>query len=680
MVGAFFVPLQVRIVARRRLLYVLGIVETWDSCHVHCRRHWELLCAMMKQRKKSENSGSAPWVKPWPIATLERFETFDGELAGAGKSLASVAVSCFEGSGVVGRPSEGCRIVEGNRVLSRTRQQCISIARRFAAYLASIGVEDGDEVVVDLPPFVDVFSIWTAILYCGAIAVFLPIDRTRKDAVDALRRAYEKDKRAPVVVTTRGRVDECQTSMGDENVVPIRAVVYVDDSDDLDDSDNAGTVRERGATPCAQEEQGVSTTSFERAIELCDPFSGNVHASAAIPIAIVYTQGTHANIRRVEIFNAIIDSQASEIAEGLKLTEDSSVFCDFPSIHTTTLATWAAAMLAGASFSIVRPTLGANRGIKNGYERIAKAMEWFKPTHAFLRPHILGAFMRDIRTPNVGRLRDKWRFLSLNIGKFKSRNTNKVLSWSYPLLRTAFTRPIKEKFFPGVEAIISYGNHFASKDAEVLEFLDLRSFNAYTVAEYGVVHLHEFKAQGSFLKSIESKVKNGNLFVRHKKVNSAFVDMQDLAFEDDRCGLCTRPNAIVELATGRVVDTSPVRDALKRHAIIDDALIFGAGKPFLTALVYLNPDELEILALRLKLPSSSFDVLAQTPAVYEYVLNLVQSCNQTRASYEAVQKMAIVPSRIDEDPQILTLSKTPRMMSIQKRYAHILQSFYDDNF
>lgn len=631
---------------------------------------------MMKQRKKSENSGSAPWVKPWPIATLERFETFDGELAGAGKSLASVAVSCFEGSGVEGRPSEGCRIVGWSRVLSRTRQQCISIARRFAAYLASIGVEDGDEVVVDLPPFVDVFSIWTAILYCGAIAVFLPIDRTRKDAVDALRRAYEKDKRAPVVVTTRGRVDECQTSMGDENVVPIRAVVYVDDSDDLDD---AGMARDRSATPCVQDEQGA-TTSFERAIELCDPFSGNVHASAAIPIAIVYTQGTHANIRRVEIFNAIIDSQASEIVDGLKLTEDSSVFCDFPSIHTTTLATWAAAMLAGASFSIVRPTLGANRGIKNGYERIAKAMEWFKPTHAFLRPHILGAFMRDIRTPNVGRLRDKWRFLSLNIGKFKSRNTNKVLSWSYPLLRTAFTRPIKEKFFPGVEAIISYGNHFASKDAEVLEFLDLRSFNAYTVAEYGVVHLHEFKAQGSFLKSIESKVKNGNLFVRHKKVNSAFVDMQDLAFEDDRCGLCTRPNAIVELATGRVVDTSPVRDALKRHAIIDDAFIFGAGKPFLTALVYLNPDELEILALRLKLPSSSFDVLAQTPAVYEYVLNLVQSCNQTRASYEAVQKMAIVPSRIDEDPQILTLSKTPRMMSIQKRYAHILQSFYDDNF
>ena len=676
-------PLQVRIVARRRLLYALGIVETWDSCHVHCRRLWELLCAMMKQRKKSENSGSAPWVKPWPIATLERFETFDGELAGAGKSLASVAVSCFEGSGVEGRPSEGCRIVGGSRVLSRTRQQCISIARRFAAYLASIGVEDGDEVVVDLPPFVDVFSIWTAILYCGAIAVFLPIDRTRKDAVDALRRAYEKDKRAPVVVTTRGRVDECQTSMGDENVVPIRAVVYVDDLDDSDNSDNsddAEMARDRGAAACAQEEQGVSTTSFERAIELCDPFSGNVHASAAIPIAIVYTQGTHANIRRVEIFNAIIDSQASEIVDGLKLTEDSSVFCDFPSIHTTTLATWAAAMLAGASFSIVRPTLGANRGIKNGYERIAKAMEWFKPTHAFLRPHILGAFMRDIRTPNVGRLRDKWRFLSLNIGKFKSRNTNKVLSWSYPLLRTAFTRPIKEKFFPGVEAIISYGNHFASKDAEVLEFLDLRSFNAYTVAEYGVVHLHEFKAQGSFLKSIESKVKNGNLFVRHKKVNSAFVDMQDLAFEDDRCGLCTRPNAIVELATGRVVDTSPVRDALKRHAIIDDAFIFGAGKPFLTALVYLNPDELEILALRLKLPSSSFDVLAQTPAVYEYVLNLVQSCNQTRASYEAVQKMAIVPSRIDEDPQILTLSKTPRMMSIQKRYAHILQSFYDDNF
>ena len=285
---------------------------------------------MMKQRKKSENSGSAPWVKPWPIATLERFETFDGELAGAGKSLASVAVSCFEGSGAGVRASDGCRIVGGNRVLSRTRQQCISIARRFAAYLASIGVEDGDEVVVDLPPFVDVFSIWTAILYCGAIAVFLPIDRTRKDAVDALRRAYEKDKRAPVIVTMRGRIDECQASMGDENVVPIRAVVYVDDSDDLDD---AGMARDRSATPCVQDEQGA-TTSFERAIELCDPFSGNVHVSAAIPVAIVYTQGTHASIRRVEIYNAIIDSQALEIAEGLKLTEESSVFCDFPSIHT----------------------------------------------------------------------------------------------------------------------------------------------------------------------------------------------------------------------------------------------------------------------------------------------------------------------------------------------------------
>lgn len=611
---------------------------------------------MIKQRKRSDVSGCASWVKPWPVAMLERFESAacDGVEALRGEA----AISCYD----------------DGRVLSRTRSQCVAIARRFASYLVSNGVGEGDEVIVDAFPFVDIFSIWASILYSGAVAVFLPVDRTRRECASALRRANEKSRRPPVVVTMKRRVEEWIASAYGEDVGSLRAIVYVDDgtSESQDDA--------REFVPCASGALTIPLTSFERAIELCEPFVGSVHTAATVPIAVTYTQGTHADSRPVEIFNAVIDAEASEISNILEFDEHSSVFFDFPSIHTTTLAVWSAVMLAGASFAFVRPSSPPEGVVQDGYESIAGAIALFKPTHAFMRPHILGAFTRDIRSPNAGPIGNRWRFLSLQVGKFKSRNANRILACSYPVLRSAFTRPIKEKFFPGLKAVVSYGNHFVSKDAEVLNFLDLRAFNAYAIAECGIVHLHEFKSQGGFLKSIEWKIKNGNLFVRHKKVNSPFIDMRDLVFEDERCGLCTRLNSIIVLESGKSVDTSPIRDALRRQSIIDDAFIFGSGKPFLTALVYLNPRELQQTALRLKLPNAPFGVLAQTPAVYEHVLNIVQSCNLMRSPIEAVQKMAIIPKCIEEESHILTLSKMPRMESIRVRYAHILQSFYDDNF
>lgn len=606
----------------------------------------------MKPRKRNDSPNNSLRIKPWPIATAERFEN-EAALCDA-QEIELPAASAFVRS----------------RIRSRSRRQISLIARKFAAYLRETGVGEGHKVIVDLPVCADIFSIWTAILYAGAIPVFLPIDRDAQTAREAVRAASEENGTPVLVISALSRLVR-NAAIPTMNL-PISAIVYIDDMPDQSPADDDIAV----ASP--ETAAKIPMTSFGRAIDLYDGYRETRRIAADMPIAVTYSQGTGGCMRAIEIPNAVIETQAQEISEILNLTKESVVFCDFPAIHTMLLSVMSAAFLSGAQFAVALPP--PDMRSPSECRAIADALAAIKPTHAFLRPHILSGIMRRIQSPDAGALRNKWRNLCLRVGKFKTRNTNRLMNWSHPLIRSACTRPIKDHFFPRIEAIVSYGNHFAPKDAELLSFLDIPIYNAYAVAEFGIAHMHAFKGEGSFLKSIEAKIKNGNLCIRHKKAAPAFADMRDLVFEDARCGLCTRPNAWVTLASGRAIDTSPLRDALRRNAVIENAFIFGDGMPFLTALVYLRPDAARAVAAQLKLPQAPFEEYAKNPKIYEHVRAIVQSCNLTRAPYESIRKFAVIPLAIEDDPNMLTLCKTARAASIAARHAPILQSFYADNF
>lgn len=595
---------------------------------------------VMKQHKKGENVKDALAVKPWPVATIERLEEMDGKAASLVWNVE-------------------------NRRFVRSRDKMARHARRFAAYLDHIGVSAGDKVVVDSPMCAEIPVLWLGILYVGATPVFLPCDARMDDVVSACEYADARSASRAVVVASVSHLLNwnLENAPAQENL-PImagRRVVYLGDGANLDLHD-----------PFANFASCLNIlASFDRAIDVSSEFRETRRISDNASIATVYTQGSRVGVRCVELPNHLVASQAQETAEILGLTPSSLVFCDAPSVHSAPLIFWAASLFAGACY--VGATLAEN-------ESPAQALASLKPTHAFLRPCFLDAVVESIRTPEISPLGQKWRSLSLKLGKFRNRNANRLLALSHPLIRAVFTRPVKEKFFPKLDVVVSYGNHFDSKAAELLDFLDLKSFNAYTMAELGIVHMHGFKGNGAFLKSVEARVKNGNLFVRPKKSNMPFLDSNDLVFEDARCGLCSTPNLALTLENGQTVDTSPLREILMRQEIIEAIFIFGQDRSFLTALIYLDVAETEKWAKMHRIHGANYSELAKNPEVYAYVRDIIQACNLTRAPSESIQKMAIIPTALADDAHIVTPCQLVRFPEIEARYASIIESFYVDCF
>lgn len=534
----------------------------------------------------------------------------------------------------------------------RTASKMSALVRGVANFLDAHGVGQNDVVAVDAPMRWEVPVIWVSAQSLGARVLFFPTDRRLRQAqgdVDVLEKAG-----ARVCVFVEDPLDASFWRGSG------RVVVYLD----------VETPDGRRADDVLGWPVPEDVCSFTRAVETLGEVERQVRVGDESVAAMVYSQGAHQGVRQISLSYAQLSSQAEELASLMSLDVTSRVFVDMASVQTVGLFVFAACLWVGCEF-----VCGVGRGGWMG------GMEQVRPTHVFLRPGECVRCLDAIRRAPHGRLSQSRRMLELSLIKFRDRNTRAWLRWASPVIARACIRPLRERYFPGVRMVVMYGNRFEPKAAEILSFLDLDVVNAFVMSEFGVVHWHRYKGEGGFLRNLEARIRGGVLSVRARRASQAFVDSGDWVFEDAQCGLCAARTQGVTLASGETVDTLPMCDILRRHALIDDVFVFGAGRTYLTALVYLAPEALRDFARAHRLPSdASFEVLAQNPGVYEAVRALVDAGNAMRRPAESIRKIAVLTVPLEADPRILTPCGLARYGEIERRYASLIEGFYRENF
>lgn len=541
----------------------------------------------------------------------------------------------------------------------RTRQRFQTQVKNIAIFLSSLGVTRNTRIIMDIDIGMkwEVFAVWCACQMLGACAVFFPPDMRYRDVKTEIDDA-DAHNGAPsiAIVGTPERVKKWVTTEADAAVprmlICLRNICR--DGSQLDALFEWPLPK--NIIHFEKIANDTSDTPLQPAL---------VHDDASA--AFVFTQGSHQNARRVEISYAHFRAQAEDLQQYFNLSPEDGIAIDQTSPLAVCLFVFAASLYSGASFVCRSPQTEMS-------DLLAKA----GITHAFMLPYEIEKLAILMTSPS-SRLKSRWRQLCLSGGKFRTRNTRKSLKWTGKFIRTLCTNPIREAFMPDIKALISYGNHFNAKHGELLSFVDVPVFNGFTVTELGFVHLHQFTGEGSYFKSVETKVRNGLLSIKSRRSGS-YICTDDLVFEDARCGLCSQRNFCVTLDSNIQVNAAPTREILRRHAIIDEIFVFGQNRPFLTALIYLNPEALQTWCANQKLPFHDFETTAQHPQVYNYIRSLVDGCNQRRGPHESIQKFAVLPRSIDQDPRILTPCRLTRPTDVERRYAALIQSLYSDNF
>jgi len=119
---------------------------------------------------------------------------------------------------------------------------------------------------------------------------------------------------------------------------------------------------------------------------------------------------------------------------------------------------------------------------------------------------------------------------------------------------------------------------------------------------------------------------------------------------------------------------------LKHHPLIDHVIVFGDGRPFLSALISLHPDMLELFAKQEHLPALPIEELTQHTHVFEIIEAHVEMINRQVAPAEQIRKFAILEHPLSRARGELTPMRQVRRTFTIRRYRALLESFYEAPF
>lgn len=541
---------------------------------------------------------------------------------------------------------------------ARSRGRFYEIVCGVAAWLRFVGVRPGDSVAVDASLRSETLMVWLACLHVGAIAVFFPPDMRHSDCASEAARRMTR-----VVIVEQPEHVGDWLKMRRVDGTLCQHIVYMD----VRGSDGRMIDRLLG-WPLPD---GV--IGFDACIESQERKTAAAFAYGTdAPCAVVFSQGTTRGERAVELTQAMLKIQASDLVERLKIVAQDNILFVPQTVSAPVLSVLAACLMSGASLALARNFILAPLVI----------MEQVQPNLIFMLPGDLHALAHIMLTASARtRLHSNWNRFCMRAGKFRSRHTQGYLQFTNQLIDSLCLRHLKNRLGAFCRAMVSFGANLDAHDAEFFAYLDVPVFNGYTVTEAaGFVHLHAFDGGGGFLSSCKIRISKGILSLCPAGQQTYF-STGDCVFEDSRTGLCVRRIERVTLSDGQRVDTLALRDILVRERLIEEVLIYGEGRPYLTALIYLDASALKAWARERKLASpDDFGALYQNPKVYKYVKACVDACNANRTGCEEIRKIALLPVPLSEEPRALTYAGLFRQYEVEQKYAGILQSFYEDNF
>jgi long-chain acyl-CoA synthetase len=133
---------------------------------------------------------------------------------------------------------------------------------------------------------------------------------------------------------------------------------------------------------------------------------------------------------------------------------------------------------------------------------------------------------------------------------------------------------------------------------------------------------------------------------------------------------------ILVLSTGEKVPPADLEQALAVCPLLEQAMVVGDGKPYLTVLIVPKPGALAGLARTLGLPAADDDILAREPAIRDTVLTQLRPCLHNFPGYAKLGGAAILTEAFNIENGLLTPTLKLRRGEILRRHQAEVEALY----
>jgi long-chain acyl-CoA synthetase len=137
-----------------------------------------------------------------------------------------------------------------------------------------------------------------------------------------------------------------------------------------------------------------------------------------------------------------------------------------------------------------------------------------------------------------------------------------------------------------------------------------------------------------------------------------------------------RKKDIIVTAGGKNISPQNIENGLKATQYISQALVYGDRRPYLAALITLDPIEMEAFAAQHKLPTDMRELIA-TDEVKQLVQSAIDKVNGEVGRVGHVKRFRILPIDFTQETGELTPTLKLKRKFVCERYAKYIDQMYD---
>jgi len=189
-------------------------------------------------------------------------------------------------------------------------------------------------------------------------------------------------------------------------------------------------------------------------------------------------------------------------------------------------------------------------------------------------------------------------------------------------------------------------------------------------------------------KEGEILVRGENVFVGYyknpeataKTIVDGWLRTGDTGFidEDGHLVVVDRIGDVLTLADGKRFSPQFIENKLKFNPYIREAVVIGKDKPYITAMLNIDYENLSKWAERNGIAFTDYSDLSQKPEVYKLLEDAVKEVNNTLPDYMHIKRFTSLPKELDADDLELTRTRKLRRKYVYEKYSQIIEGLYSD--
>jgi long-chain acyl-CoA synthetase len=150
--------------------------------------------------------------------------------------------------------------------------------------------------------------------------------------------------------------------------------------------------------------------------------------------------------------------------------------------------------------------------------------------------------------------------------------------------------------------------------------------------------------------------------------------------KDGHLVIIGRKGDIIKNKEGEAFSPDFIETRLKFSPYIKEAVMFGEGRPYITALINIDMGNVGNWAEERMIPYTTYIDLSQQAAVEELILNEVRKVNSNLPDLMKIRKFILLYKLLDADDEELTRTGKVRRRFIYGLYLQLIEAMYTDKY